>query len=237
MDQVTYIINKMNNHLLKIPYLLKLLVFWLFYFAFFRVLFITYHHAQIPDGNHSETVLAFLFALRLDVSVASSIMLIPFVLWIVQQYNKNRTIHLINLWYHYIVVFLISVLSTINIKLYGEMNELLTYKTLNHLLFPDGPLNYVSLWSNLLLFIGSAVFAYVGIRIYRKYIISFSYPIENKKLRLVNITISAVLFVVLLRGGVQSKMINATSSQYSDISINNQIATNNIWFFMNSLAQ
>jgi len=221
--------------ILKIPYILRLLLFWLFYFAFFRVLFITYHHAKIPDLKHSETVMSFIYALRLDISVASAIMIVPFLLWILQQFNKTKRIHLINLWYQYCMISVVSFLSVINIKLYGEFNTLLTDHALYYLLFPDGPLNYVSLWSNLLLFAGSAVFAYVGIRIYRKFLTNFSFPIENKNIRLANIIITGSLFIVLYRGGFQAKVVSDKNSFYSDIEINNHIATNNIWYFGNSI--
>ena len=220
---------------LKIPYILRLLFFWLFYFAFFRILFITYHHARIPDLKHSETVMSFIYALRLDISIASALMFIPFVLWAIQQYNKTKRTHLINLWYHYVLISLVSFLSIINIKLYGELEHLMTYNDMMHLFFPDGPLNYVSLWSNLLLLIGSAGFAYIGIRIYRKYITNFSHPIENKNIRMANLIISSVLFIILYRGGFQAKVVSDKDSFYSDIAINNHIAINNIWYFGDSI--
>lgn len=219
---------------IRIQYILKLMIFWFLFFAMFRVLFITYHHAQVPDGKHSDTVMAFLFALRLDLSIITVLVFIPFLLWVFQQYYKNRIIHLLNKYYNYSLIAIISFLSILNIKLYGEWHTILTKHALIEFLWPDQELTFMSLWAIVLIAGGSLVITYLTIRVYYKYITNFSYPIENKNWRIAQIVVAIVFFVISYRGGVQAKIVNQTNVIYSDLEINNHIATNNVWYFANS---
>lgn len=226
----------MENYLknIRIQYLLKLMIFWFLFFAMFRVLFITYHHAQIPDGKHSDTVLAFLFALRLDLSVITALVFVPFLLWVIQQYHKTKFIHLINKYFNYALIVIISFLSVINIKLYGEWKTILTKQALSEFLWPKEELTFMSLWSIILIGGAVALISYLTIRVYYRYITNFSYPIENKNWRLAQIIVVTVFFIITYRGGLQAKIVSQNNVIYSDLEINNQIATNNVWYFVDS---
>lgn len=219
---------------IRLQYLLKLMVFWFLFFAAFRVLFITYHHALIPDGKHSDTVLAFLFALRLDLSVITALVFIPFLLWVVQQYHKSKIIHLLNKYYNYSLIVVLSFLSVLNIKLYGEWRTILTRQSLNEFLWPKEELTFMSLWSIVLIGGSVALISYFFIRFYYRYITNFSYPIENKNWRIAQIVAATAVFVITYRGGVQAKIVNQSNVIYSDLEINNHIATNNVWYFVDS---
>lgn len=220
---------------LNIPYIIRLIIFWLLFFISFRILFLIYQHAKIPDDGHSETGLGFCYALPIDISVACVIALVPFVLWCFQQFYKTRLIHRINRAYNYSLIILTSLLSVTNIKMYGEWNNLLSIQILKTLCYPSQSLSFFSVWSIILLFAFSALFAYLGIRIYREYIINFSYPMENKKLRIIYIAVVSFLFFIGYRIDLNIAAIKEDRIHYSDLEINNHIATNNIWYFANSV--
>ncbi len=215
---------------IKIHFIFRLVIFWLLYFALFRLSFIIYHHTRILDGQHSETGLSFLYGLRLDLSAATGAIIIPFILWVFQQYYKNRLIHVLNLTFNFTLISLVALLSVINLKIYGEWGTLLGMRALKYFLSPKESLTFISLWSVLLLICASGVFAYVGIKFYRRYITNFSYPIENNKMRLVQIILVPAIVIIAFRGGLQDSPINETNSEYSDSQVNNIIATNNIWY-------
>jgi hypothetical protein len=220
---------------IKIHYLVRITIFWLLYFALFRVLFILYHHAKIPDGEHSETSLSFIYALRLDLATTSALIFIPFVLWAFQQFYKNRLIHRINLAYNICLICIVSTLSVFNIKIYGEYGTLLNTEDLAYLLYPKEAVTFLSVWSLLLLLSASAFLAYVGIKAYRRNITNFSHPIENSKIKMSQIILTPILLFLILRGGTQQAPINDQDSHYSTLNINNDIATNNIWFLGHSI--
>jgi hypothetical protein len=224
-----------NWNRIKIHYLLRLVIFWLLYFAMFRVLFIIYHHARIPDGQHSDTSMSFIYALRMDLATACALLIIPFLLWAFQQFNKNRFIHLINLGYNFVMISLVSVFSIFNIKLYGEYGTLMNDEDMVYLLYPKEAQAFLSLWSFFLLLAASAFFAYIGIRSYRRNITSFSVPVENKRIRLAQLIIIPGFIFLGLRGGTRALPVNEEDSRYSGVQINNDIATNNIWYLGHSI--
>jgi hypothetical protein len=223
------------NFNLKIPYVLRLIIFWLLFFVLFRVLFVIYQHAKIPDDAHSDTGLGFYYALPIDIAVACVMAFIPFVLWILQQFYKSRTIHRINLAYNFGLIGLTSLLSVTNIKMYGEWGTLLSIDILQKLFYPSHSLSFFSLWSILLLFAFGGLFTYIGIRFYRNYITNFSYPVENKKLRTTLIVVITLMSVVGYRIDLNIAAIKGDRIHYSALEINNHIATNNIWYFANSM--
>lgn len=226
---------KFNN--IKIHYLLKLLLFWLLFFAGFRLLFVIYHHTKIPDGQHAETGMAFFYALPLDLSAACIALIIPYILWSLQQFYKRRIIHLVNLGFQVLLILVVTMLSVANIKMYGEWGTLLSARAFNYLKYPKEVMHFISGWSLFLLLAGCVLIAYLAVRTYRIHVTSFSYPIENKKLKFALIVLIPFLLLLGFRGGFQLAPINESKSYYSSIPINNHIATNNIWYLAHSFIE
>lgn len=222
---------------IKIHYLIRLTVFWLLFFAMFRMLFIIYHHTKIPDGQHSETSLSFFHAIPLDISIIALMLILPYVLWTIQQFNKSRLLHRINQSYHFLLITLVSALSIFNIKIYGEYETLLTTEELAYLLYPKEAVTFLSLWSLLLLLAASALFALIGIRFYKRYISNFSYPVEDQRLK--KILVVSIPFVLLTSYlySYNTKPVERSPVDYSHYQINNDIATNTIWFLGHSFCK
>lgn len=226
---------KLSN--IKFLFLGRLIVFWLLLFAFYRLIFILYHHTKIPDGQHSETVLGFFYALRLDLSAACAAVSIPFLLWAFQQFNKQKLIHNINLYFNTVLIAVVSILSIANLKMYGEWGTPLSARAFNYLMYPKEVLSFISVWSVLLLLTISGIFTYIAIKAYKAFVVNFSYSIENKKLKIAYITIAPVLLLIGYRGGLQLAPINESAAYYSNLQINNHIATNNMWYLLHSFVE
>lgn len=220
---------------IKIHYLLRLVIFWVIYFAVFRILFIMYHHIKIPDGGHSETVLSLFYGLRLDLSAACAAIVLSFFLWSFQQFFKSRFIHRVNLIINIGLISIVTVLSIANIKMYGEWGTQISARALSYLLYPKEVLTFISFWSVLIFLAFCGLFVYLGIKTYRSYITNFSYPIENKKIRVAQLFCIPFLLVIGLRGGLQLAPVNESAAYYSGLQINNHIATNNMWFLAHSI--
>lgn len=220
---------------IKIHYLLRLVIFWVIYFAVFRILFIMYHHIKIPDGGHSETVLSLFYGLRLDLSAACAAIVLSFFLWSFQQFFKSRFIHRVNLIINLVLISIVTVLSIANIKMYGEWGTQISARALSYLLYPKEVLTFISFWSVLIFLVFCGLFVYFGIKTYRSYITNFSYPIENKKIKVAQIFCIPFLLVIGLRGGLQLAPVNESAAYYSGLQINNHIATNNMWFLAHSI--
>lgn len=222
---------------IKIHYIVRLLIFWLVLFALYRLAFIIYHHTKIPNDLHSETGLSFLYALRLDLSAACAAAFIPYILWSLQQFYKRRSIHLANKIFNLSCISLVSILSIANLKIYGEWGTPLSARAFNYLLYPREVLTFISFWSLLLLLAVCTVFIFLGVKFYRSLVTGFSYPVENKTLKIVLVVIIPVLLVIGYRGGLQLSPVNESSSYYSSLQINNHIATNNVWYLVHSIVE
>ena len=228
---------KIKFNFVRIHFLIRLLIYWLLFFAFFRLIFIIYHHTKIPDGQHSETGLSFLYALRLDIATACVAITIPFILWSFQQFYKRRFIHLLNLIFNVGCIALITILSIANLKIYGEWGTPLSARAFNYLLYPKEVLSFISIWTALIFTTTCIVFIYIAIKAYRKFITNFSHPIENKKITIALIIIIPGMLIVGSRGGIQLSPVNESSAYYSTLQINNHIATNNVWYLVHSFVE
>ncbi len=226
---------KINNF--KIHFLIRLLIFWLLFFAFFRVVFIIYHHTKIPDGQHSETGMSFFYALRLDFSTACAALTFPFIFWAFQQFFKRRLFHLLNLGFNIGCIAIVAILSVANLKIYGDWGTPLSARAFSYLMYPKEVLAFISVWSLTLLLAACAFFIYIGIKAYRRFITNFSYPVENSKYKIAQVVIIPVLLVVGYRGGLQLAPVNESCAYYSTLAINNHIATNNIWYLAHSIVE
>lgn len=215
---------------IKLNYLLRLCLFWLIYFASFRILFILYHHARIPDGRHSETSLAMLYSIPMDAAITAFFLFIPYLLWSFQQFYKNKTIHRLNKLYNYSLVIVVTMICVFNIKCYGEFDTMLTTEELAYLLYPKEAITFISFWSLLFLFGSVVLFSVLAIRAYKKYLYNFSQPIEQTKVRWMLVCIMPVLLFFVARGGIRSRPLEASVSHYSRLRIDNDIATNPIWY-------
>jgi len=226
---------KLNE--IRIPYLVRLIFFWMIYFAIFRLLFVIYHHAKVPDGQHGDTVLAFVNGLRLDLSAACMAVLIPFFLWALQKFYKKKAIDSINRWVNYSLISLVSLLCIANIKMYGEWGTLLNARALNYIIYPKEILTFISLWSVSLLLIICALFVFIGIKLYSLLVTNFSAPIENMYFRIAQILLIPGLLLLGYRGGFQLTPINESSAYYSNLQINNHVAINPLWYLGHSIVE
>lgn len=118
--------------------------------------------------------------------------------------------------------------------MYGEWGTQLSSRAFYYLLYPSEVIHFISKWSLFLLLTGCVLISYIFIRTYRRKITNFSYPIQNKTLKICIIAITPFLLLLGYRGGFQLTPINESQSYYSSIPINNHIATNNIWYLAHS---
>lgn len=222
---------------IKIHYLIRLAFFWLIYFTLFRLVFIAWHYDKLPDGNLSNTFLALFAGYRLDISTASYLMILSFVLWSLQQFFRHRIIHRLNIVYNILLIFIVALACIGNIRLFSEWGTLLNARALTYLSHPQEVLSFAST--------GSIVFAtavwilcgLAGVVIYRSFVTNFSFPVEKLWMRIAQVAVFLVLLLTGIRGGWQLAPVNESAAYYSTHPINNKIATNTVWYLVHSIAE
>ncbi len=223
----------MTKHL-RIHYLLRLSFFWLLYFGLFRILFIIWHHHKLRDGINMEVMQSLVAGYRLDFSSISYLILVPLILWSMQQFFRHRFVHKANQIFNVLLIIIVTILSIANIIMYGEWGTILNYRAFTYIIYPKEVLAFTTLTHVLLAIVVIGSLSFLGIFLYRRIVINFSYEFENIWKRVFLMAIFPLVIFIGLRGGIQQIPINESSACYSAYQINNHIATNNLWYLGHS---
>ncbi len=209
--------------------LLKLFLFWIIIFFILRAVFLVYHFGFIKlDGiSFGEAIASFYYGLKLDVSVASYILLIPFLLLFLQSIILKNWINTIIKIYSGIIVFIFSLITATELGVYSEWKTKLSYKALTYLSNPDEVFNSISSLQFFLLILIVTIQFFVGYFLFKKVFYTRIESIKRSKtLSLLFLLITPVLLFLGIRGGIQEIPITRSQSYYSKHNILNLTALN-----------
>ena len=195
-----------------------------------------YHYHKISETDLSGILQSFFRGLKLDISVISYLVLLPFILWIVKNFYPKKYLDKIALYYQYLLIIISSLLSTANIRIYEDWGTLLNYRSLSYLIHPKEVAASLNLLETAIFMILFAFISITGIILFRKLVGKEITPSTLKlpfKLSLISITPLALF--IGLRGGIQQIPINESTAYFSKFQIHNHIATNNIWYLVNNV--
>lgn len=219
---------------------LRFIGFWLLFFLIFRILFAILYFAEFSD-NIADLLLVFVYALRIDLSTISYLILIPFlfsipsILW--QSERGLSGMGKVILFFHYFLVVLVSLIFSGEIATYGDWQSKLSPKVFMHLSNPDEVFRTASVAHTVMFLFSFILLVFVGVWLSRK--IMKKWPLEVVKVslgkRLIGVftyfVITAGALVIMIRGGVQQIPITATSSYFSKNLVVNDLSVNSVWNF------
>lgn len=217
-------------------YFIKQFIFWMLYFVIGRAIFILANTHEIGDHGIGEVLLAFVYALHLDVSAASYLLAIPFVFTFFQTFFRFRLFVYMNTWYSFIAIFLVSVITAGELGIYKEWGTKLSQKAVSYLKNPDEVMRTaqtgVMIGGLVLIIIQTAI----GIFAYQKWV-------HIKKITEKRNWIFSIAFLILtpgllmlgIRGGIQEITIRQSDAYYSKSYFLNQAAVNSPWNLMHSM--
>jgi phosphoglycerol transferase MdoB-like AlkP superfamily enzyme len=209
--------------------LLKLFLFWIIYFFILRAVFLVYHIGfLIFDGvSFGEAIASFYYGLKLDVSVTSYILLIPFLLLFIQSIILRKWINTSMKIYTGIIIFIFSLITATELGIYSEWKTKLSYKSLTYLSNPDEIFNSISSLQFFLLILFVFVQFFIGYFIYKKVFYTKVDIIRRSKTFSILYLIITPCFLFLgIRGGLQEIPITRSQSYYSKHNILNLTALN-----------
>lgn len=219
---------------IRIPYILRLVIFWLVIFALFRFTFLAFHFTTIAQSGLLAALHSIIAGFRLDLSTISFLIFPPFLFWILQQFMKGRLITLLNTIYNIIILFLISLLAVSNIKMYHEWGALLNFGVFDYVSHPREVLTFISTSQLLLLIAFLILYFGFSLWLYKKIVTNFSTPIKNIFLKTALILLPIVILPIMARGGLQLAPINESSAYFSTTPFYNHVAINPAWYFLHS---
>lgn len=211
-------------------FFIKLSLYWLLFFTFYRLAFILIYQGKIPEGKFSEALMGFLYGLRLDASAIAYLISVPLILWALQQFFKKNFLNRIHHYYNLAFIALVTVLCISNIAMYGEWNALINFNTLYYLLVPAKIFPYLTTFELVGVIIGVAVVIALFVLLFRVMILMvLPYATSKFPVKVIAISLAAPVVFLIMRGGWQQTPINETFACYSDTRFIDHVSINPVW--------
>ena len=217
--------------------LFRQFIFWMVVFFVSRAVFLIYYNQSIGNEDISlqEVLLCFWYALPLDISTASYILLFPFLLSIINSFLGFKWINTINLVYTVLLLSIYLLITSAELGIYEEWKTKLNFKALKYLSNP-AEVYKSSVTATFFLLIGLLIIQYVlFILFYIKYIHSKKvYLVRKVYPNIILFFIGSVFLFIGIRGGFKAIPINQSQSFYSKYNILNLAAVNSGYSMMMS---
>ena len=230
-------LNKMKS---VFAFPLRLMAFWLLFFAVFRVWFVAWFHREWSPGEPSSAWKALWYALPLDVSTAGYLMAVPVLLWFAGLAAGEQAHSVVSKAISSLNIIFISILVLVfgsNIFIYEEWHTLLNNRALDYMSTPRALLDSMSLPFKIVsvgLYFG---FLWLMWQAYKKIVGTNIFPEKKSRNSLFAMPISAGLLFLAIRGGLGVIPINESAVYYSSHLFNNHAANNTAWNLIHSLIE
>lgn len=210
----------------------RFFLFWIVFFFLERFIFLVYFSDRISYLQTAEILSTFWRALRLDISMAAYISVLPAIFYIILLFLPSVKIPKIIAKSY--VIFFVTLFSTIaisNLNLYREWGSKINYRAVDIAI--NSPKEAIaSTSSSPLILLFSILFAYLVCSIYisSKFIL---YKIADRTKSLgIKLTLSFLVLITLflaIRGGWQLTPINQSMAYFSNNIVLNHASVNTEW--------
>lgn len=175
--------------------------------------------------------------LRLDLSTASYMTSIPFLVFIIQEFSDKKIFGRILNIYHLIIVPVCVVLLLANMPLYKSWGTLINRRALT---FAADPVEMLASLSTVMLIgslVATAALSLFFIRLNRLMLPGLTTSASKLYIRIVTCILCAAGVVVGIRGGLQLIPINESNASFSSRSVLNDAAVNPLWHLANNISK
>lgn len=216
-------------------YIIRLFLFWLLYFATFRILFIALNWNHFATADAGVFTNVFLYALQLDLSAAAYLIMVPGVLVLINTFLPRPVFSKINYWYHIFIIVVVNGVCFSNAFLYKYWHQLLGMRALSFITDP------IEVFASITTFqITGIAIVVVLLFITMRFLFLKTtglFPVATEKVltRFSGFVIAVLLIVYCLRGGLQLIPINESSCYFSEKIEENHAAINPSWYLMRNI--
>ena len=220
--------------------LIRQFFFWLLFFALNRAIFLIYYNQLISleSPGFGEVMAGFWYALRLDVSTASYLLILPFFLLLLRSLINSRIFDLANKVYTAIITIAYTLITTAELGIYAEWKTKLHYKALHYLSNPDEVYNSASTGQFIWLVIIFILVVLISNIAYNRFIYRKALAVKRNYFgSLLFFIMIPVLLFLGIRGGMQEIPITQSQSFYTKYNILNLAAVNSGYSFTFSMME
>jgi phosphoglycerol transferase MdoB-like AlkP superfamily enzyme len=228
---ITNLISIKEDHPISILWLfIKHYIFWILLFALNRFIFIIYNLDEWQNIPLGEVLYSFVSALKLDVSMSSYFLAIPFFLFLFYSLLQKPFLLTVNKWYNYALIVLTNLLYSFEIPIHDEWHTKLTKKAVLYLQHPTEVMNSATNKEIVGGFLSVIVLCIFVVWIYQKYI---STKISLQKIYwqipVIGLLLIPALMIIGIRGGLQRTPIQQSEVYYSKSNFLNIASINTAW--------
>ena len=221
----------------KLLFFLSYFLFWIGYFVFSRTIFLLFYYDKTLELGIETTLKTFLYGLRLDLSFASYLSVIPFFLILFSYFIKPIKIHKTIKWYSYLLLILINLLLIIDVGLYQTWGVRIDRTLLTYIDTPTLMLASVSVFQMITGSIFWVVISLTFIKLFQSVISTKMVAIEKGNwVQLPVLFFITIALIIPIRGGLQLIPINQSNVYFSNKMFANHAAINFVWNFSNTLS-
>ncbi|NCO54563.1 MAG: hypothetical protein COZ21_04240 [Bacteroidetes bacterium CG_4_10_14_3_um_filter_31_20] len=216
----------------------KQFIFLMLFFQLLRLAFLLYNYNDLFNSNFGEILKVFWYSIYLDISAASYIIILPFILIFFSSLIKWKGIYIINLWYNYLIIFVSIVISIGELPLYNEWRVKMNFKAISYLSQPSEVYRSAK-WTEVFFgLIAIFAFTFLAIYLYRKYIHErFVVNKRNYMYSFIFLVLTPVLIALGIRGGYQPIPVHQSDVYFSKNNFLNLAAVNSQWNVVASVAK
>lgn len=219
-------------------FFVRFFLLWLLFFALDRFIFLFIFHKKLRDIPLGEKILSFYHGLRLDLSMAAYLAVIPILIFIGWYFTKKTTINF--KWvsiYNRVLIALFGFFSIVNFNTYREWGIKVNYSALapiietpKEAIASSGSSPFMFSMFILAILVGSGF--YLNFMLTKKQINFVKTPIWIKAI--VAVLLLGLNFLII-RGGVDVAPNNQSMAYYSKYEVLNHAALNTEWNLISSI--
>lgn len=204
-------------------------LFWLLFFALFRVIFIIYYFRLFNSVDFLSILSVFPHSIKLDISTICYFTTLSWFLWLIQSFYAANIINGIHKVFNLLIIIIYSLIVGGEIGIYEEWKTKLTFKALLYMKNPEEIVRSAETFKLFLNFFIITAMAILGFWIYRRY-----FFVKISKLRwqwkaILLLLPFPVLLIIGIRGGIKQIPISQSQSFFSSHQIVNHVAVNSAW--------
>jgi phosphoglycerol transferase MdoB-like AlkP superfamily enzyme len=218
-------------------FILRLMAFWVLFFAAFRLWFVLWFNARWPQEDPGNIWGSFWHGLPLDLSMMGYLILLPVLLWhigaVIGKKGHSFISSTINA-FNYLIISIMVIICGANVFIYEEWQTPINNRAIQYLSTPRALLDSMSLGFK----IASVFIAVGGIwlfwRAYRYCMPDKMYPDFISRWWALGVLPALFVAVVAIRGGFGVMPINESAVYYTSNSFCNHAATNPVWHLIHT---
>jgi phosphoglycerol transferase MdoB-like AlkP superfamily enzyme len=227
-------------HLKPFRFFIRLCLFWLAFFAAFRLWFVLWFYKEWSPQQPLSVWKSFWYALPLDLSMLGYLMAIPAILWFLGVLLGAKTYNFFSkiiLGVQFILIGAAVLVFGSNIFIFEEWHTPLNNRAVAYIATPQALLNSMS-WgfqiASIVLIIGG-----IGlfVRVYKKWMGTAAIEPTTRRWHILFFPFILGLLVIAIRGGFGVMAINESAVYYSNHPFNNHAATNVGWYLGHSFLE